>query len=69
MLASSIKEPGALLKIPEVAERLCTTPWRAYYLVRKGHLRAVKIGRAVRVSPRALEEFIEGGGTAASDDA
>ena len=68
MPASSI-EQGALLKIPDVAEVLNTSPWSTYDLIAKGHLKAVKLGRAVRVSPRALADFIEGGGTTSGDDA
>ena len=67
MQASTIEGAGTLLKIPAVAERLDTTPWNAYDLIRRGHLRAVKLGRAVRVDPRALEDFIAGGGTSGDD--
>ena len=68
MPASAIEQPGALLKIPTVAERLNISPWRTYDLIARGHLRAVKLGRAVRVDPRAVEDFIRGGGTATSGD-
>ena len=61
--------PEGLHKITAVAERLNVSRWRAYDLIAKGHLPAVKLGRAVRVSPRALADFIAGGGTAAGDDA
>ena len=67
MPASSI-EQGALLKVPGAAERLNISAWSMYDLIARGHIRAVKLGRAVRVDPRAIEDFIQSGGFSAADD-
>lgn len=56
-----------LLTIPEVAPRLKVSEYRAYELARQGKLRAVKIGKSVRVTPSAIQEFVaqRNGGKAA----
>lgn len=51
--------PGeeSLLTIPEVAQRLKISAYRAYELARQGRLPHQKIGKLVRVSLRQLAEF------------
>jgi len=51
-----------LLKVPEVAELLQVSEWRAYQLVREGILPAVHLGRQVRIPADKLREFVESGG-------
>jgi len=53
-----------LLTIPQVAERLQVSPQRAYEMARAGLLPAVRLGRQVRVSEEALEDWIRKGGKA-----
>jgi len=53
-----------LLTAKEAAEILSVPLARLYELVREERLPAVRIGRTVRVHPRALEAWIENGGTA-----
>ena len=50
---------GRLLTPEEVAEQLRVGRTKVYELLASGKLRSVKIGRRRRVSPGALEEFIE----------
>ena len=57
-----------LLVVPEAARVLRKSEWSTYELVRKGDLPAVKLGRAVRISPSALRAFIASGGTGAGND-
>lgn len=53
-----------LLRVPEVADRLNVSPWQCYDLIRRHELPGVvRLGRAIRVDPTALEHFIENGGT------
>lgn len=47
------------LKVPEVAEVLRIARSRAYELVADGEIPAVKIGRSVRVSRKALYRWLE----------
>jgi len=47
-----------LLTIPQVALRLNLSVYRTYELARQGRLRTVKIGKSVRVTPVAVEEFL-----------
>lgn len=49
-----------LLRLVEVAERLSISKSMAWKLVACGQLRSVRIGRAVRVRPRDLDEYIAG---------
>ena len=47
-----------LLTAREVAERLNISRSYVYYLVSIGELPSIRIRRAIRVQPRALEKFI-----------
>lgn len=47
-----------LLTVEEAAQRLGIGRTLAWQLVRKGELPVVRLGRCVRVSRRALEEWI-----------
>ena len=49
---------GKLLKAEEVAELLSVSRSFAYALMQTGQLPTVHLGRAVRVRPEDLEEFI-----------
>ncbi len=51
-----------LLTADEAATLLRVSRFRLYQLARDGILPCVKLGRAVRFSPAALEAFIEAGG-------
>jgi excisionase family DNA binding protein len=50
-----------LLKIPEAAEILGVTTARAYALARNGTLPTIALGRQLRVSSAALQQFIAQG--------
>ncbi len=47
-----------LLTLPEVAERLAVSQRTVQYLVERGQLRALRIGRARRVTESELRAFI-----------
>jgi len=47
-----------LLRIEEVAQRLAVSRSMAWKLIAVGHLRSVRIGRAVRVRPQDLEDYV-----------
>jgi excisionase family DNA binding protein len=59
-MATNEQEP-ATLKAKEVAAELRCGKNQAYELIRRGELRSVRIGRAIRVTREALEEFKAGG--------
>jgi excisionase family DNA binding protein len=48
-----------LLRIEDIADRLAVSRSMAWKLIATGELRAVRIGRAVRVRPADLEAYIE----------
>ena len=52
----------AFLTVREVATELRVTDACIYQFVGEGLLRAVHVGRAVRIDETALREFIERGG-------
>ncbi len=58
--------PPAVLKVKEVAAELRIGRNQAYELVRTGAIRSVNIGRAVRVTREALEDFKAGDGRPAA---
>jgi len=47
-----------LLRIEDVAQRLAVSRSMAWKLIAYGHLRSVRIGRAVRVRPADLEAYV-----------
>lgn len=47
-----------VLKVEEVAGILRVSTWAVYERIKKGELRAVHVGRAVRVPRVALDEFM-----------
>lgn len=47
-----------LLRLEEIADRLAVSRSMAWKLIAHGHLRSVRIGRAVRVRPADLEAYI-----------
>jgi excisionase family DNA binding protein len=49
-----------VLKVEEVAGELRVGINQAYELIQRGEIRSVRIGRAVRVTREALEEFLAG---------
>ena len=49
-----------VLKVKEVAGELRVGINQAYELIQRGEIRSVRIGRAVRVTRSALEEFLAG---------
>jgi excisionase family DNA binding protein len=51
---------GRLLRLEEIADRMAISKSMSWKLVASGQLRAVRIGRAVRVRPADLEAYIEG---------
>jgi excisionase family DNA binding protein len=53
------------LKVREVAVILRCGKNQAYELIRSGAIRSVRIGRAIRVTREALEEFKAGTGAVA----
>jgi excisionase family DNA binding protein len=57
----SMTPPIPVLTIPEVAEALRVHQKTVYKLVSARKLRAVKVGRAVRVRLTELERFLSGG--------
>lgn len=59
MSATATAEP--VLTIGEVAERLrCRNTDTIYRMVARGDLRAVRVGRLLRVPESALREFLAG---------
>jgi len=53
-----------LLTVAEVAQYLQVTNSRVYELIREGLVPSVRLGRQVRVDPRSLQNFCDGGGAA-----
>jgi excisionase family DNA binding protein len=49
---------GRLLRIEQIAERLSVSRSMAWKLIDSGVLRSVRIGRAVRVRPADLEDYL-----------
>ena len=51
-------EPEELLTIPEVAQHLKVSTYRAYELARQGILKSVRLGKSVRVKSSAMAEYV-----------
>ena len=61
-LSEPSQQPRKLLRIDQVAEILDVSTGRVYELARAGLFPVVRLGRQVRVDPRSLDEFLQGGG-------
>ena len=48
----------ALLTVPQVAEQLKVSKYRAYELARQGELQTIRLGKSVRVKPLAVAEYL-----------
>jgi excisionase family DNA binding protein len=55
-----VKRGPDVLKVPEVAAYLRVDRKTVYSLIQAGELRALKMGRALRVTRQALDEFKAG---------
>jgi len=53
------KEVTRLLRASEVADRLGISLTFSYLLMQRGEIPTVRLGRAVRVRPSDLEQYIE----------
>ncbi len=62
MSAMGGTESERLLRVAELAVSWGVTTWTIYALVNKGELRAVRVGRSMRIPASAVEEFIAKGG-------
>jgi excisionase family DNA binding protein len=51
-------EADKLLTVPEVAELLKVSEYRAYELVRQGHIAKIKMGKSVRVRRADLDAYV-----------
>ena len=51
--------PPQLMRVTEVAKKLCVSRSMAYKLVQQGDLPSVRIGKSVRVRPIDLQNYIE----------
>lgn len=49
-----------VLRVHEVADHLGVTPDTIYALIREGRIRAIRLGRVLRVPQSALADFISG---------
>lgn len=56
--SDAARTPTLLLTVEEAAESLRLSRTLVYELVSSGELRSVKIGRARRVSVRALQDYV-----------
>ena len=56
---SEARDPQRLLKADEVAQLLNISQSQIYALMQHGEIPCVRIGRAVRVRPQDLEDYIE----------
>lgn len=53
------KAPERVLTVKDVAHHLGISDWTVYNLVTGGHLRAIRVGRLIRIPASALSEFID----------
>ncbi|WP_413543676.1 helix-turn-helix domain-containing protein [Citricoccus nitrophenolicus] len=58
---TSTTTPEPVLRVRDVAEHLDCGTDSVYQLIAAGNLRAIRVGRVIRVPESALAEFIAGG--------
>ena len=47
-----------LLRVEQIADRLSVSRSMAWKIIDLGHLRSIRIGRAVRVRPEDLDDYL-----------
>lgn len=52
------QEKEIVLTIHEVAAQLKLSPYRVYEMARQGTLKAIRLGKSVRVRPSAVAEYL-----------
>lgn len=57
--AETVRVAAALLKAEDVAVQLGLSTSHAYRLLRSGRIETVRFGAVVRVTQRAIDEFVE----------
>jgi excisionase family DNA binding protein len=62
--AANKTEDRLLYRVKEAARRLDVSTSQAYNLINRGELKAVRLGRSVRIPARALEKIAESGTSA-----
>jgi excisionase family DNA binding protein len=55
----NVFSPPLLLNIPQVAKIMCLGRTKVYELIATEGLPVVRFGRAVRISPAALQQWLE----------
>ena len=58
---------SSVLTVEELAETLRIAPSSAYGLVRRGDVRSVRVGRAIRIPAEAVDQFLSRQPDAADD--
>ncbi|MFJ4163738.1 helix-turn-helix domain-containing protein [Micrococcus luteus] len=56
--APTTAEPERVLRVAEVADHLDCNPQLIYALIQRGDLRALRVGRLIRVPLSALNEYL-----------
>ena len=59
-IALALMDYPGVGRVSEVASVLRCSEWCVYDLINTGALKSIRVGRAIRVMRRALEEFLEG---------
>ncbi len=47
-----------MLTVPQVAQRLKLSDYRVYELARQGHIKAIRLGKSVRIRPSAIADYL-----------
>jgi excisionase family DNA binding protein len=58
-LPESRKPPRLLLTVEEAADRIGICRSNMFKLIRQGDVESVKVGRLRRITPAALEDFVQ----------
>lgn len=64
-----MRDAQQLLRVAEVADHLRVSTMTVYRLIRRGEIRALRIGRNYRIERAAFEEYLQGGATAVDETA
>lgn len=64
VMTTAIPTLDKVFSVRQVAEHLDVQPNTVYMLISAGALRAIRVGRLLRVPQRALEEYLAGGADA-----
>ena len=68
-IKTQTRPPARLLRVDDVADRLSVAGVTVRRLISRGDLKAIRVGKAIRVRPEDVESYLQGRLVTVADEA